>query len=409
MKVSDTGYTLTIVAEDGAQYDISDFAEDLGWEENEKELAASMSFSVVTDDEKLRNIVKIGCVAAVLTNGVERVRASIVSAKVKKTAGKDSITVKAYDELYNLHKSEEQLYFAAGQGTKAVLTQIFSEWGLAIANYTGADVPHEKLAYRSGSLADNILDILDDAEKKGGPKSILRATQGQVEVVLRGANETVYKFEADTAISVEQETSIADLVTRVKVVGKADKEEARPPVEATLNGLTQFGVRQKIYQREKDATAAEAQAAAQAILDKEGKVSERQSITAPDVPEIRKGDRVYVSVGQLEGYYYATGVRHDAAAGKMTMDLEKAEEVVVAEQKTEEKKEYKVGDIVNFHGGTHYVSSWPDAKGYPATPGQARIYKGPDCAGNGKAHPWSLIHTDGSSNVYGWVDEGTFD
>ena len=29
--------------------------------------------------------------------------------------------------------------------------------------------------------------------------------------------------------------------------------------------------------------------------------------------------------------------------------------------------------------------------------------------GSGKAHPWHLIHTDSGSNVYGWVDDGTFD
>lgn len=73
------------------------------------------------------------------------------------------------------------------------------------------------------------------------------------------------------------------------------------------------------------------------------------------------------------------------------------------------KKTYKVGDIVNFHGGTHYVSSYSGAKGYNARAGKAKITLGPDCKGNGKAHPWCLIHTDSSSNVYGWVDEGTFD
>ena len=73
------------------------------------------------------------------------------------------------------------------------------------------------------------------------------------------------------------------------------------------------------------------------------------------------------------------------------------------------KKTYKVGDIVNFHGGKHYVSSYSSAKGYNARAGKAKITLGPDCKGNGKAHPWHLIHTDSSSNVYGWVDEGTFD
>lgn len=71
-----------------------------------------------------------------------------------------------------------------------------------------------------------------------------------------------------------------------------------------------------------------------------------------------------------------------------------------------ESKSYKVGDIVNFHGGTHYYSSYPGAKGYSARAGKARITI---ANGSGKAHPWHLIHTDSSSNVYGWVDEGTFD
>lgn len=72
------------------------------------------------------------------------------------------------------------------------------------------------------------------------------------------------------------------------------------------------------------------------------------------------------------------------------------------------KKAYKVGDIVDFHGGTHYVSSYSTSKGYKATAGKAKITLGPDCKGNGGAHPWHLIHTDSKSNVYGWVDEGTF-
>lgn len=70
------------------------------------------------------------------------------------------------------------------------------------------------------------------------------------------------------------------------------------------------------------------------------------------------------------------------------------------------KKGYAVGDIVNFHGGTHYYSSYPGAKGYSARAGKAKITI---ANGSGKAHPWHLIHTDSGSNVYGWVDDGTFD
>jgi phage protein D len=58
----------------------------------------------------------------------------------------------------------------------------------------------------------------------------------------------------------------------------------------------------------------------------------------------------------------------------------------------------KVGDIVQFTGNTHYRSS-NAASGYSATPGPAKVY----IIYNGK-HPYSIIHTDSTSNVYGWVD-----
>lgn len=69
-------------------------------------------------------------------------------------------------------------------------------------------------------------------------------------------------------------------------------------------------------------------------------------------------------------------------------------------------KSYKVGDIVNFHGGTHYYSSYPGAKGYSARAGKAKIAI---ARVSGGARRWLLIRADSGSNVYGWVDDGTFD
>ena len=134
-------------------------------------------------------------------------------------------------------------------------------------------------------------------------------------------------------------------------------------------------------------------------------IDEEITVQAPDVPFIRKGDLVYVMIGSAQNYYYVVGIRHDCDNYSMTMDLELAEPKK-EKAKSEKKKDYNVGDIVNFHGGTHYVSSYPGSKGYNARAGKAKItIKN----GSGKAHPWHLIHTDSGSNVYGWVDDGTFD
>lgn len=73
------------------------------------------------------------------------------------------------------------------------------------------------------------------------------------------------------------------------------------------------------------------------------------------------------------------------------------------------KKTYKVGDIVNFKGGKYYTSSYKGAKSKNGKAGKAKITLGPNCKGNGGVHPYHLVRTSGSkSNVYGWVDTGSF-
>ena len=58
-----------------------------------------------------------------------------------------------------------------------------------------------------------------------------------------------------------------------------------------------------------------------------------------------------------------------------------------------------VGTVVNFAGGKHYTSA-NAASGSTAKAGPAKITA---VSANAK-HPYHIIHTDGTSNVYGWVD-----
>lgn len=59
-----------------------------------------------------------------------------------------------------------------------------------------------------------------------------------------------------------------------------------------------------------------------------------------------------------------------------------------------------VGDTVQFLGGPHYVASTaPSPNGNPsAGPAKLTIIK------SGAPHPYHVIHTDGTSRVYGWVN-----
>lgn len=64
--------------------------------------------------------------------------------------------------------------------------------------------------------------------------------------------------------------------------------------------------------------------------------------------------------------------------------------------------EHKVGDVVQFAGGKHYVSA-SAAIGTTVKAGPAKI----TAISTGAKHPYHIIHTDSTSTVYGWVDSNT--
>ncbi len=398
--------------ETGNQYDISDYIQNLGWEENEKELSVRSSFCVRNDKTskgKLSSLLRPGCLIAIFASDgkqkEEVARGYITTWNLQLQNNKEDLQCTNYDSLYFLQKSQENRYYASGTGTKSIVTELLKEYKIPMKGYHGPNVTHGKRKYNNSYVSDILLDILEDAQKKGSGTYLLRSTKGYADIVKRGSNTTVYVFQTKNIQSLHTNISIADLVTRVRVIGQKE-DNGKSRIEATLNGLTKYGIRQKIYIRGSEESLKDAKSAAQEILDENGTIKEDITLQAPDVPWIRKGDLIYVIVGVTESYYYVKGIQHDCESYRMTMKLEAAKiQTISTENQTERKKEFKEGDIVNFYGGIHYVSSYPDAKGYPARAGKAKITKKREQG----THPWHLIHTDQHSNVYGWVDEGTFD
>lgn len=60
---------------------------------------------------------------------------------------------------------------------------------------------------------------------------------------------------------------------------------------------------------------------------------------------------------------------------------------------------YKIGDIVQFKGTTHYVSSQATS-GVPCKPGKAKVTS----IAKGAKHPYHLVNQGGGCTVYGWVN-----
>lgn len=319
-------YRVVVMDESGRQYDIKDYVENLGWEENENEISVRTSFTVRNDKTArgyLSSIIKpgslIGTFATANDYSKEVARGYVVNWNPSQQNNSYDLRCVAYDELYNLQKSQDNLYFPSGTGTQTAIQQILSEWGIPMGNYSGPNVSHGKLIFNNKYLSDVILELLDDAAKKGKSKCIIQAGTGCINIVPWGNNDLVYVFQEDNTISISENISTEKLITRIKVVGQEDAEGKRS-VEATINGLMEYGIRQRIYIRGSDETPEDAKAAAQALLD-DGIITKEIKVQSPDVPFVRKGDRVYLMLGTSTGYFYVKGIRHDADTHIMTMDL----------------------------------------------------------------------------------------
>ena len=220
------------------------------------------------------------------------------------------ITLKCYDDLIYFQESEDAVYFSAGKSSKDVLSTLCGNWGVKL-DYKYESITHSKLALR-GNLADIIMaDVLDLVKDRTGKKYVIRSEKGTVKVLQEGTNSQIYSFKlGQNAISTSSECTMNGMVTKVKILGKADDQTDREPVEATVSGNTSgYGTLQKVISRSENTALADAKKEAQSIIKENGGPKWEYELKAPDVPWIRKGDKVYVNAGDIYNrYLIATSV-----------------------------------------------------------------------------------------------------
>ena len=396
--VSKIKYQLLLVTESGKEIDITGATEDLGWEEGEAELALRTSFTMANttyNGQLLSSLAKPGCIIAIIADwgtGKEEVARGKIAEWDPQFSGSGNIVgITAYDDLINLQASQDNRYYSAGTGTKSAITAIFTDWGIPVGEYKGPDVAHAKTLFKAEYLSDIIIQLLDDAKKKGGASCTVRSAKGKVSVLPEGSNTTIYHFTEDKNVELARDMmSITTLVTRVKVVGKEDAE-GKQAVEAVVDGLTNYGIRQQIYVRDEDDTLATATAAAQDIIDTVGKPDRVRTINAPDIPIIRKGDKVHIQAGTLNGYYIVKAIQHNASSAIMSMDIKEAETAkstpASAGQAAPATTGLKVGDLVeiigtadNYYPGGSRIPGWVKSDYYhtitQTTSGGKEVTKG---------------------------------
>lgn len=326
-------YRVVCITPDGKQLDITRITSNLGWEEGAKELSVRISLKVYNtlyDGKRISQLIQPGTPIFIYANigdeQKEMVRGTIEKWSPTYTNGDSVLDIEAYDEMHALRRNEDYAYFVDGVTTKAMITQILDKWGVPY-DYKGPDITHNKMVFKKSYLSDMLQKIFDDVKQKGGGVYFARAKEGKVEIIPRGVNEGIYHFdESDNAVSAKDSFDSGSIVTRVIVVGKTD-EEGHQAIEATIEGRTEFGIRQAIVERQHSKSLEQATEAANQLLRERGALKRKTTITAPDLPFLRKGDCIRVCAGTVLGFFFVKSVRHNAEDQKMTLEIDEDKEL----------------------------------------------------------------------------------
>lgn len=326
--INQVTYDLVTITPSGQRLHLAEAQRGLQWEELPGELAVRLQAefkNIYTPYGWLHKLLPLaGRLMLYADQGrgpVEIWRGTTFDVNVR-SDGIGSVQITAYDMLVYLTKSKDNRYYKAGTKGRTILKDIAKAWGIPLGTVQGPDVTLPKQPFRGATVGEMIFDVLDQSKKRGAGKFIVRANAGKMEVLKHGQNSIIYHFgSADNVQVAEDRQSIEDLVTRVKIIGSEGKG-GRSPVIATINGSTQFGILQEIVTKDKSDSPAAAKKAAQEILAERGKPKKTRRVIAPDVPTMRRGDKVHIVAGTLNGYYIVAGVQHDADNRTMTMEVD---------------------------------------------------------------------------------------
>lgn len=324
-------YSVEAVLKNGQRLFLDQIAENIAWEENENELATRLNLTLrdveLEGGGRLANKLALAT-QVILYSTINGKREEIFRGQIWQWEAApyndEQVVITCYDRLYYLQKSKDNKYFNKGTMTKSIIQELLADNNIGMGRYTGSNTSHEAFAFKGKTIASMITETLEKADENiKAKKTIIRARADKAEIIKQGENSQIYGFAVgENIVSASEKYSMTELVTRVIVVGKEDKE-TKPPIEATLTGALEFGLLQEIHTKG-DATLAEAKNAAQKILDERGKPQRSISVRAPELPSIRKGDRIHIKTDRIAGYYFVKGVSHNATTAQMQMEVEPA-------------------------------------------------------------------------------------
>ncbi len=387
-------------------YDVTQLVEQIKWRGRKGSASRTLNVTLIDDGDKhTRSEIDVeqGHQCLFCYNGKELFRGIIM---MQTQNNQKKLTFTAYDNGIYLANNKDTFTYK-NKTASDVFRDCCTRFGLPIGEVAECSYRIPELTKPKTTAFDAILDALSLDFNATGIRHYVTSEKGNLNLLTRRENIVQWVIEVgQNLITYSYTRSIEAIKTRVKMVSK----EGTTLTERRNAGLEEkIGIFQEIDKPDESLTAAQINDLIDSILDEKSMPGRTLDVEAIGISDVISGIGIYIIIPELglSRTFYVDSDIHTFKDNLHTMSLKLnyANDLSKSEKGSGDGKYYKVGDIVQFNGGPHYVSSTAGRPtGSPCAAGPAKI----TLIAKGAKHPWHLIHANSSTRVYGWVDNGTF-
>nr|DAY05307.1 MAG TPA: 43 kDa tail protein [Caudoviricetes sp.] len=394
-----------LVFKDGATYDMSELVGKVTWGGRKGSAARYVTVTLLDDDgwKHARSGIDVtrGNQCAFYWEGKELFRGILMQ---QKQSEKKTMSVKAYDNGIYLANNKDTFNYTNKKASE-IFVDICNRFQLPYTTVADTGYVIPELPKPKTTALDAILDALSLTFKATGIRYYVMSSGGKLSLIRR--RENLLQWVIETGVNLESydySVSIEKIKTRIKLLSKEDTVVAEA-ANAELEKL--IGVFQDIDKPDDNMEQANITDMVKAMLDEQSLPDKSLSISALGLPDVISGIGVFVTIKELgiSKSFYIDEDTHTFEGNHHMMKLKlnlatDTDKPLGKSTVSSGGGDFKVGDVVQFLGGPHYIASTASSPTNSPKAGPAKI----TIIAKGAPHPYHVIHTDSQSTVYGWVD-----
>lgn len=394
-----------LVFKDGATYDMSELVGKVTWGGRKGSAARYVTVTLLDDDgwKHARSGIDVtrGNQCAFYWEGKELFRGILMQ---QKQSEKKTMSVKAYDNGIYLANNKDTFNYTNKKASE-IFVDICNRFQLPYTTVADTGYVIPELPKPKTTALDAILDALSLTFKATGIRYYVMSSGGKLSLIRR--RENLLQWVIETGVNLESydySVSIEKIKTRIKLLSKEDTVVAEA-ANAELEKL--IGVFQDIDKPDDNMEQANITDMVKAMLDEQSLPDKSLSISALGLPDVISGIGVFVTIKELgiSKSFYIDEDTHTFEGNHHMMKLKlnlatDTDKPLGKSTVSSGGGDFKVGDVVQFLGGPHYIASTASSPTNSSKAGPAKI----TIIAKGAPHPYHVIHTDSQSTVYGWVD-----